>query len=76
MAQKPKMPCVFEGKTNGFEMVHYAPDALSGNVTLCGITDWLDEEDVGSGDDHDGPATCGQCVSIWSHCNQYRANEG
>lgn len=67
MARKPKMERVTEPSTGH---VHYESDPLSGNVTLCGLTDWIG---VTPGEPTRAPLTCKQCESIFNWCNQHAA---
>jgi len=54
---KPKMPRVTEPDEN---LVHYAPDSLSDNVTLCGLTDFFG---VTRGEETDMAFICKTCKS-------------
>lgn len=67
MAAKPKMPRITEPSENE---VHYEPDAFSGNVTLCGRTDFIGVE---RGEYTDDPVTCAACISVFNWCNKHRA---
>jgi hypothetical protein len=56
--------------------VHYIADDLSGNVSLCGITDWLGQGLDQSRDiEHDTkhPLTCNACKSVFTFCNTHGA---
>jgi len=66
-ATKPQMNRIIEPSTG---KVHYEPDALSGNVTLCGITDFIG---VAPGEPTEAPVTCAACVSVFKWCNKHRA---
>lgn len=48
--------------------VHYGADNLSGNVTLCGLTDFLGGQ---QGTDTDDPVTCGLCKHIVDYIHSY-----
>lgn len=67
MAAKPKMQCITEP---GEQEVHYVADPLSGNVTLCGLTDFIGVE---PGQYTGMRVTCKVCVSIFKWCNTHRA---
>ena len=43
------------------DLTHYVADALSGNVTLCGQTDWIGGA---PGKPTDAPVDCRACISI------------
>jgi hypothetical protein len=56
---KPKLPKITEPDE---DTVHYAADDLSGNVTLCGLTDFLGAEEIGQ--ETNEPVTCSLCKEI------------
>jgi len=64
---KPKMPCITEPDE---DLVHYESESLMGNVTLCGITDFLGST---SGEYTDESVTCSACQAIFKFCNSHRA---
>jgi len=49
--------------------VHAAADGLSGNVTLCGTTDWIGEE---QGRPTEDPINCDLCLTIIRYCQSHR----
>lgn len=65
---KPKMPRVTEPDEN---LVHYQPDDLSGNVTLCGLTDFIGHDNAG--EETTKPVTCSACKSIKAWCDKHSA---
>lgn len=65
---KPKMPRVTEPDAN---LVHYQPDNLSGNVTLCGLTDFIGHGKAG--EETDKPVSCRACSSIKAWCDKHSA---
>lgn len=56
---KPQLPKITEPDE---DLVHYKADDLSGNVTLCGLTDFLMAKE--EGEDTDEPVTCNLCQEI------------
>lgn len=69
MAQKKKIPCVTEPDAG---LVHYASDPFTGNITLCGLTDFIDAKERGK--ETVESCTCDQCIAIFKWCNDHRAN--
>ncbi|WP_342051284.1 MULTISPECIES: hypothetical protein [unclassified Cupriavidus] len=67
MAAKPKIGRVTEP---GEGEVHGEPDALSGNVTLCGLSDFIGAK---VGESTNVPVTCAACISIFEWCNKHRS---
>lgn len=65
---KPKMPRVTEPDEN---MVHYAPDTLSSNVTLCGLMHFIGAQEPGESTDLS--VTCNSCKSIKAWCDKHSA---
>lgn len=59
------MKHVLEGSTG---LVHYDGPGVLGNVTLCGITDWLGRPD-GDGKLTKRRVTCAACISVVDHVN-------
>jgi hypothetical protein len=64
--KKPPMPRVKEPRT---DTVHYDADLFSGNVTLCGITDWIAYREYGQSTSE--PVNCEGCISIFRFCNSH-----
>jgi hypothetical protein len=69
MSAKPKMPRITEPNESP-DLVHYGSDDFSGNVTLCGKTDWIGEQ---PGEATRRAVTCHQCKSIFAYCNAHSA---
>jgi hypothetical protein len=63
---KPQIPRVYEPDA---EAVHYKADDLSGNVTLCGLTDFLGARERGA--DTDDPVTCDLCKAIVRYVHEH-----
>lgn len=67
MARKPDMPRITEPSEG---VVHYEGAPLIGNVTLCGLTNFIG---VQSGKRTQEPVTCSACKSVFDWCNTHRA---
>lgn len=63
---KPKMPRITEPDEG---LVHYQPDALSGNATLCGLTDFLGHKEHGK--ETNAPVDCAACIAIKKWCDAH-----
>jgi len=64
---KPKMPRITEPDEG---LVHYKADSLSGNATLCGLTDFLGAT---PGEETTASVTCSACKSIKAYCDKHAA---
>ena len=62
----PKMPRITEPDEG---LVNFCPDALSGNVTLCGKTDFL--TDTTHGENTEEECTCHACFSVLHWCQSH-----
>lgn len=62
-------PRVVEADRTGSVLVHYESPGQLGNVTLCGITDWI-HSPRGSGAATTAPVNCLGCLSVveWASC--------
>jgi len=49
---------------------HYEPDSHSGNVTLCGQTDWLGQKERGT--ETNKPVDCYACLSIVEYVREHK----
>lgn len=50
-------------------MVHFSPPPGLDQVTLCGLTDWID---ITMGEETDKPVNCNMCKRIVGHIHQHR----
>lgn len=65
--RKPKMPRITEPDANE---VHFQADGLSGNATLCGLTDFAYADEDGKPTRK--AVTCEACKSIKRWCDAHR----
>lgn len=63
---KPQFERIHDPNNGG---VHAIADSFSGNVTLCGQTDWIGQE---QGEPSSDPIDCHACLSIISYCQSHR----
>ena len=63
---KPRAIKVFDPEEGG---THYQGNTESGNVTLCGQTDWLAQKEPGY--ETDNPVDCYACLSIINFVNAH-----
>lgn len=63
----PKAIRIYDPEEGG---THYEADAQSGNVTLCGQTDWLRQKEPGR--ETDNPVDCTACLSIIGYVRNHR----
>lgn len=63
---KPRLPRITEPDE---DLVHYTADFLSGNVTLCGLTDFIDAT---QGEETTAPMTCDACRSVVAHIRAHK----
>lgn len=63
---KPQLPKITEPDENE---VHYCADDLSGNATLCGLTDFLQAKQ--QGDYTNEPVTCDACKAIVKYVHDH-----
>lgn len=65
---KPKMPRITEPDAGE---VHYKGCDFIGNVTLCGLTDFIYDDEEGK--DTSEAVTCESCKAVKRFCDSYRA---
>jgi hypothetical protein len=63
---KPQLPKITEPDQ---DLVHYSSDGLSGNATLCGLTDFLGAKE--KGEETDAAVTCYLCKSIVKYVHRH-----
>lgn len=63
---KPQLPRITEPDE---DEVHYCADGLSGNVTLCGLTDFLLAKQAGEHTNE--PVTCEACKTIVKYVHDH-----
>jgi len=49
---------------------HYEADSHSGNVTLCGQTDWIGQKEPGQ--ESDNPVDCYACLSVVKYVKEHK----
>lgn len=63
----PKAVRIYDPEEGG---THYEADTHSGNVTLCGQTDWLCQKEPGR--ETDKKVDCTACISIVNYVRTHR----
>lgn len=64
--RKPEVERVYDPEEGG---THYVANMESGNVTLCGQTDWLGQKEPGRSTDR--LVDCNACIGIVRFVNAY-----